>query len=429
MTDGRGDEFSHRRGREFRSQAGTRLTPRGGWGTKMEEAAATQTGFDRFDPAFLSDPYPFYKMLYGQAPMVLQLELPTALLARYADVVAALRDPQTFSSAPIRQISQAHIFGGAPTLILTDPPVHTRLRRLVNQAFAPRRIREMEPRIRQIANDLMTKVERAGSFEAMKDLAEPLPTMVIAEMLGVPSEDYIMFKEWSDALLEVSNVPPGAPPPPSFDEALAAERAYFKDRYEELRRKPGSDLMSMLIQAQEKDALSFDEVAGFFNLLLLAGNETTTNLIGNGLYALMRYPDQYESLRRDTSLMPGAIEEMLRFDCPVQATGRNVIRECEFGGVRMQPGTMVVVLNGAANRDPAQFPDPERFDIRRDPNDHVAFGEGIHFCLGAALARLEGSIGIAAVLERFPRLRLAAEPAYKKSFNVRGLVSLPLNLE
>jgi len=399
----------------------------------MEEAAAqTGSGFDRFDPAFLSDPYPFYKMLYGQPPMVLQLELTTVLLARYADVVAALRDPHTFSSAPIRRISQADIFGGVPTLILTDPPVHTRLRRLVNQAFAPRRIREMEPRIRQIADDLMSKVERAGSFEAMKDLAEPLPTMVIAEMLGIPSNDYQMFKEWSEALLQVANVPPGAPPPPGFHEALEQERAYFKERYEELRRTPGNDLMSMLIQKQENDALTFDEVAGFFNLLLLAGNETTTNLIGNGLYALMRHPEQCEALRCDPSLMPGAIEEMLRWDCPVQATGRNVLSDCEFHGTRLRANTVVVVLNGAANRDPAQFPDADRFDIRRDPNDHVAFGEGIHFCLGAALARMEGSIAIGSVLSRFPRLRLDArreEPQYKKSFNVRGLISLPLSID
>jgi cytochrome P450 len=395
----------------------------------MEQAAA-QTTFDRFDPSFLSDPYPFYKMLYGQPPMVLDLEFRTALLARYADVVAALRDVQKFSSAPVRQISQAHIFGGVPTLILTDPPAHTRLRRLVNQAFAPRRIREMEPRIRQIAADLLAKVERKGSFEAMKDMAEPLPTMVIAEMLGIPSSDYQMFKHWSDTLLEVSNVPPGAPPPPGFHEALEAERAYFRERYEELRRNPGNDLMSMLIQAQEKDALTFDEVAGFFNLLLLAGNETTTNLIGNGLYALTRHPDQLRALRDDPALMPGAIEEMLRWDCPVQATGRNVAHDCEFAGVPLTAGTVVVVLNGAANRDPAQFPDPDRFDIRRDPNDHVAFGEGIHFCLGAALARLEGSIAIGSVLQRFSRLRLGEkEPIYKKSFNVRGLVNLPLLIE
>jgi cytochrome P450 len=397
----------------------------------MEQAAA-QSGFDRFDATFLSDPYPFYKMLYDQPPMVLDLELPTALVARYGDVVAALRDPHTFSSAPIRQISQAHIFGGVPTLILTDPPVHTRLRRLVNQVFAPRRIRAMEPRIRQIADDLLSKVERAGSFEAMKDLAEPLPTMVIAEVLGIPPDDYQMFKAWSNALLEVSNVPPGSPPPPGFEEALAEERIYFKNRYEELRRHPGGDLMSMLIQAQEKDALTFDEVAGFFNLLLLAGNETTTNLIGNGLAALMTHPEQLGLLRRDPSLIPSAIEEMLRWDCPVQATGRNIVRDCEFAGIRLREGTVVVILNGAANRDPAQFPDPDRFDITRTPNDHVAFGEGIHFCLGVALARLEGSIAIASVLDRFPRLRLAdgqGGPVHKKSFHVRGLVSLPLSIE
>ena len=184
--------------------------------------------------------------------------------------------------------------------------------------------------------------------------------------------------------------------------------------------------MSMLIQAQEKDALTFDEVAGFFNLLLLAGNETTTDLIGNGLYALMRHPEQLELLRREPALMAGAIEEMLRWDCPIQATGRNVIRECGLGGTRLRPGTAVAVLNGAANRDPAQFPDADRFDIRRDPNDHIAFGEGIHFCLGAALARLEGSIAIGAALNRFPRCgwrNTDGSTKYKKSFHVRGLAA------
>jgi cytochrome P450 len=396
------------------------------------EQDSVVSGFDRFDPSFLSDPYPFYKALYGQPPMVLQLETPTVLLARYADVIVALRDPAAFSSGPIRPMSQVHIFGGVPTLILTDPPAHTRLRRLVNQVFAPRRIREMEPRIREIADSLLSKAERTGNFEVMKDLAEPLSTMVIAEVLGIPSADYQMFKSWSDALLQLSNVPPGSPPPAGFTDALAAERAYFKTRYEELRRRPGSDLMSMLIQAQESDKLTFDEVAGFFNLLLLAGNETTTNLIGNGLYALMRHPEQLELLRREPGLMPSAIAEMLRYDCPVQATGRNMIREYDLAGTQLRPGMTVVVLNGAANRDPAAFPDADRFDITRDPNDHVAFGEGIHFCLGAALARLEGTIAIGAALSRFPRMRLGEGEdriMHKKSFHVRGLERLPVSID
>jgi cytochrome P450 len=275
------------------------------------------------------------------------------------------------------------------------------------------------------------RVGQARTFEVMKDLAEPLPTMVIAELLGIPSADYKMFKDWSDAILEVANIPLGTPPSAGFREALAAERAYFKERCVELRRNPGNDLMSMLIRAEESDKLSFDEVTGFFNLLLLAGNETTTNLIGNGLYALMRHPDQLDLLRREPALTARAIEEMLRWDCPVQATGRNVTRECEFAGTHLRQNMAVIVLNGAANRDPAQFPDPDRFDIRRDPNEHVAFGEGIHFCLGSALARLEGSIAIGAALARFPRLRLAdeQEAIYKKSFHLRGLERLPVNID
>jgi pimeloyl-[acyl-carrier protein] synthase len=394
--------------------------------------AASNFGFDPYDPAFRRDPYTFYKPLYSQPPLVLELEIPTAVLARYADVVAVLRDPLTFSSDPHVQTAHSLIFGRAPTLILSDPPVHTRLRRLVNQAFAPRRIRAIEPRIRKITDDLLFRVEQKGAFEAVADLAEPLPTMVIAEILDVPPADYQSFKTWADALLAVSNLPLGAPPPPGFNEALAAERAYFDCRYQELRRNPGTGLISALIQAEEKDALSFDELAGFFNLLLLAGTETTTNLIGNGLYALLRHPEQLERLRRSPVLLPSAIEEMLRWDCPVQATGRHCNKECELGGAHLRPHMAVVVLNGAANRDPAQFPEPERFDIAREPNPHVAFGEGIHFCLGAALARLEGAVAIGAVLERFATVRLADPdfvPTYKPSFNVRGLTHLPLRID
>jgi cytochrome P450 len=397
----------------------------------MDNVAAN-FGFDPYNPSFQRDPYQFYKFLYDRPPLALELEIPIALLARYADVVTALRDPATFSSAPVDQISQASIFGGSPTLILSDPPVHTRLRRLVNQVFAPRRIREMAPRICQITDDLLTRVERKGEFEVKEDLAEPLPTMMIAEILGVPSSEYLMFKGWSDALLAISNVPPGSEPPPQFIRALADEREYFNARYQELRRNPGNDLMSTLIQAEDRDALNFEEVSGFFNLLLLAGNETTTNLIGNGLYALLRHPDQLELLRRDPGLLPGAIEEMLRWDCPIQATGRNTTRECELGGSRIGKNVQVIILNGAANRDPAQFPDADRFDIRRAPNDHIGFGEGIHFCLGAALARLEGSTAIGEVLRRFGDPRLADPdfvPAYKGSFNVRGLTRLPVAID
>jgi cytochrome P450 len=394
--------------------------------------AASGFDFDPYDPAFQRDPYRFYKFLYNQPPMLLDLAFPTVLLARYSDVVTALRDPQSFSSTPRVQTPQALIFGAAPTLILTDPPVHTRLRRLVGQAFAPRRMREIEPRIRQITDDLLAAVEQRGSFDAIADLAAPLPTMVIAEILGVPANDYPMFKAWSGALLEVSNVSPDAAPPAGFNEALAAERAYFNARYEELRRHPGTDLMSALIQAEEKDALTFDEVAGFFNLLLLAGNETTANLIGNGLYALMRHPDQLALLRRNPALLPSAIEEILRWDSPVQATGRHLARDCQLGETWLSEGKSVVILNGAANRDPAQFPDPDRFDIAREPNAHLALGEGIHFCLGAALARLEGATAIGAVLARFEHLSLLGPdfvPAYRRSFNVRGLIRLPLSID
>jgi cytochrome P450 len=312
-----------------------------------------------------------------------------------------------------------------------DPPTHTRLRRLVSRDFTPRRIRELEPRIREIAKNLIDDAERRGALDVMADLATPLPVMVISELLGVPPAEYRQFKHWSDKVVEADNTIPGMPIPDDIKRAFTELNAYFAEEIVRRRRNPGTDLVSALVAAHdEAEALSADELLQFVVLLLLAGNETTTNLIGNGMLALGRNPGAMAALRSKPELMRGAIEEMLRYDGPVQATFRTATKDIVVGGTPIAAGTGVFVIVAAADRDPAQFKDPETFDITRAPNEHLAFGDGIHFCIGAPLARLEGSIAIGTALERFPRLRLKDPDAltYKGSYFLRGLSRLEMAL-
>ncbi|HVA67723.1 MAG TPA: cytochrome P450, partial [Candidatus Binataceae bacterium] len=300
-------------------------------------------------------------------------------------------------------------------------------------AFTPRRIRDLEPKIREFTTRLLDRAKSQGGIEVMADLANPLPVMVIAEMLGVAHDHYAMFKQWSDVIVEVDNTPPGMPLPDKIRETVANLRGYFTEEIERRRANPGDDLISVLVAANEdsEETLSAGELLAFVILLLLAGNETTTNLIGNGMLALTRNPGQLNRLRREPGLIPSAIEEMLRYDCPVQSTMRHIRQDVEIAGTKVAANTPVFVILAAANRDPAKFKSPDVFDIGREPNEHLAFGDGIHFCLGAALARLEGSIAINALLERFPKLRPANPEApltYKGSYFLRGLASLPMEI-
>ena len=398
-----------------------------------------QVYFNPWDPEFRANPYPYYAPLLAGPPPVIELVQKIALIARYADVTAVLRDAR-FSAdrskttiAQVEQIRDRGPFKGAPTILTSDPPVHTRLRRLVSRDFTPRRIREIEPRIRVITAQLLDAVQRKGELEVMADLANPLPVMVIAEMLGVPPGRYETFKRESDIIVSSDNTAPGTPLPATFHEAVDSLRGYFADEIGKRRRKPGTDLISALVAAHdEAESLSAEELLAFVVLLLLAGNETTTNLIGNGMQALGRDQQQIELLHRSPELMPRAIEESLRYDGPVQATFRLAVKKTNLSGTDIEPGTGCFIMLAAANRDPAQFPNPDQFDILRDPNDHVAFGGGIHYCIGAPLARLEGVIAIGELLRRFPRLRMkdpGAKLTYKGSFFLRGLDSLPMALE
>ena len=400
----------------------------------MADGKATEVYFNPYDEAYRANPYPHYKAQYGRPPVILNLMMPVALVARYADVLTVLRDHAQFSSDwsknSMRMNPQADLFGNAATVLTSDPPIHTRLRRLVSRAFTPKRIKDLEPRIKEITNMLLDRAEAKGELEVIDDLAGPLPVMVISEMLGVAAADHEKFKYWSDRVIERRNVPPGMPMPEEIRAAIKDLTAYLAAEIEKRRKQPADDLIGALVTAyEENEALSAEGMLAFVILLLVAGNETTTNLIGNGLLALGRNPDQLELLRSDPSLLHRAIEEMLRYDGPVQSTGRHPTAEVEIAGTAIKPGMVTLVMLAAANRDPAEFENPDKFDIMREHNPHVAFGDGIHFCLGAALARLEGQIAFSTVLARFPKLRLAypdAVVSYKGSYFLRGLAALPI---
>jgi len=398
--------------------------------------AAENIYFNPWDPAFRANPYPHYRPLLAGPPRILDLFGPTAMVTRFADVTAVLRDHAHFSSVRPRDPSEPPNegpFAGARTMLFSDPPMHTRLRRLVSRDFTPRRIREMEPRIREIAKNLIDAAARNGDFDVMSGIANALPVMVIAEMLGVPPDHYEQFKHWSDVVVSGDNTLPGSPLPDEFHAATKALRDYFAEEIERRRKQPGTDLVSALVAAHDDtEAMTADELLAFVLLLLLAGNETTTNLIGNGMLALGRNPAQMDLLRQHPEMMPRAIEEILRYDGPVQSTIRFTTENVNLGGTELPAKLGCFIIVAAANRDPAQFSDPDRFDISREPRDHVALGEGIHFCIGAPLARMEGAIAIGAMLERFPRLRLKnpdAEVFYKGSYFLRGLNSLTMSIE
>ncbi len=312
-------------------------------------------------------------------------------------------------------------------MLVADPPDHTRLRTLVQKAFTPRMVERLRPRIETLVEEALNAAGERGGMDLVADLAYPLPVTVIAELLGVPVEDRAAFRRWSDAL--VGALDPVAPA--NRRGAVLAARdalhAYLRQVIAERRADPRDDLISRLVEAEEQgDRLSGPELLAMGVLLLVAGHETTVNLISNGVNALLNHPDQLARLHREPELIEPAVEELLRYDSPVQLTGRVALEALELGGQRVEPGQMVTLMLGAANRDPRVFADPGRLDLGRDPNPHLAFGRGIHFCLGAPLARLEGQIAIGALIRRFPGLRLAGVPERRPTVTLRGFVSLPL---
>ena len=314
-------------------------------------------------------------------------------------------------------------------LLMLDPPDHTRIHNLVNKAFTRRVVDGLRPRIESQVEELLDAVEPSGEMDLVRDFASPLPITVIAELLGVPPEDRARFKRWSDdliALLDPFNAPKGLA---GAQDAFGELSVYLRGVFAERRRDPRDDVVSRLLAAEEGgDALTEAELISTSMIILGAGHETTTKLIGNAVLALLRNPGERKRLRDDPSLVHSAVEEFLRYDSPVQMTDRVAVEDCEIGGKRIRKGQVVVVLLGAANRDPEVFPDPDRLDLARPHNPHLSFGQGGHFCLGAQLARAEAQIAIEALIRRFPDFDGTTSPPRVPSMILRGPTSLPLTL-
>jgi pimeloyl-[acyl-carrier protein] synthase len=386
--------------------------------------------YNPFLPEVREDPYPQYQALREADPVHRSPFLNMWVLTRYEDVALVLRD-QRFSADRTKWEGFQALEGFQPvrSLLSLDPPDHTRLRTLVTKAFTPRVVEQLRSQAQVIVDEALDRAASHGEMELIEDLAYPLPVAVIAGMLGVPRDDWPRFREWSRVL--VSSLDPVALPDSDQITAVrAAEDAlfeYLSGVVAERRREPRDDLISALIAVEERgDVLNERELLVMLNLLLVAGHETTVNLIGNGMLALLRNPEQLALLRRRPELLESAVEELLRFDSPVQLTGRIAAEACEVGGQQIGRGKLVLTLLGAANRDPQQFPDPDRLDLTRSPNQHFSFGRGIHFCLGAPLARLEGRIAISSLVSRFAELRQVGEAVRSQTITLRGLTRLPL---
>ena len=381
----------------------------------------------------IQDPYPTYARLRARSPVHRSRLLEAWVFTRYADVEAILRDYKRFSNMPSSRRASKRQASFAPpradwTMLFLDPPDHTRLRALVNQAFTPRAVNALEPHIRAIMGELLDDIADPAGFDLMTAVANPLPVIVIAEMLGVPPEDRARFKHWSDARARLLEPTITAPERALAGAAGESLDAYLMPIIQARRREPRDDIVSALAQAEEEgDSLTEREMLLMLRLLLIAGNETTTNLIGNGMLALLRHPEQLELLREDPSRIPAAVEELLRFDTPVQLDIRAVLEDCEIRGTTLRRGDGAVLAIGAANRDPEVFDDPERLDVERSKGSNVSFGRGVHHCIGAPLARLEGRIALEMLLERYSSLRLLTDrPAFRRGIVLRGLETLPV---
>jgi cytochrome P450 len=386
--------------------------------------------FNPYDPALHQDPYPAYRRLRDEYPVHHNSELRFWTLSRYADVFEALQAPDLYISGKGVAVgfgdyegeAQA---GGVPLLITTDRPRHTQLRALVSRAFTPRRVAQLEPRIRAIARSLLDALEDRREFDLVEDFSGPLPTIVIAEMLGVPAADQKWFKEKSTAVAQLDPTLPRG----ERDRGAAMELGlYLAEVLAQRRREPRDDLLSALLAAEiDGEHLSQQELIGFAFLLLVAGNETTTNLISNAAILLDRHRDQRQLLLEDRARIPTAVEEFLRFDSPVQGLARTTTAPVNLHGVTIPEGGRVLLLFGAANHDERRIPAAERFDVRRDPNPHLAFGFGAHFCLGANLARLEARVAFEELLARMPDYR-TTDPRVQRTCSgpIRGVLSLPI---
>jgi cytochrome P450 len=392
----------------------------------------TAVEYDPYSYELDVDPYPAYRHLRDREPVYYNARLDFFALTRFDDVLDAFVDWQTYSSArgTVLELMDHEITG--PLIIFMDPPRQTRLRNLVSKAFTPRRVAELEPRIREIATGYLEPLRERTSCDIVREFTAKLPMDVISTLLGIPAEDRDMFRGWSNDVLHRE---PGNPmPPASALRAMTAMLDYIRACMAERRRRPREDMMTALLQAELPDGaggrtrLSDVEIESFINLLATAGNETVTKLLATALYWLWRNPDQRRLLVADPKLVPGAVEETLRYDPPSQYQGRTLTREVELHGRALPEGARVLLINGATGRDERRFPDPDRFDVRRRIELHLGFGYGHHICLGANLARLESRIALGELLARIPDYEIPEGGIeWMHSSNVRGFAGLVLH--
>jgi pimeloyl-[acyl-carrier protein] synthase len=401
--------------------------------------------YDLNSAEFLRDPYPVYDLLRVADPIHWSAENEYWILTRYADIVSLIQDDRLSSDrigahasrmpAEAKQYFRPFFGAVSSWMLMIDPPDHTRLRGLVNKAFTPAVVENMRAQVQTLVDDMLAQVKPAGRMDLMNELANPLPAIVIALLLGVPGTDQAAFKEWSDDIaMGLGGIDSARTKEELFAMYDLAQKsylslaAYFREKVAELRVTPQNNLLSAFIQAEEQgDRLTEHELIANCVLLMIAGHETTTNLIGNGMLALLRNPDQKAALSRAPDTIVVAVEELLRYDSPVQKMARIAKSDFEVAGKQIKQGQLVCFSFAAANRDPAQFDTPSQLDLARRPNRHLAFGHGLHYCVGAALARLEAQIAVNRILAQLTNLKLETEQLdWNRNLTLRGLKSLPV---
>jgi cytochrome P450 len=388
---------------------------------------------------FYADPYPTYTRLRAENPVYWSPALGCWLITRYEDVLSSLRNPK-FSSAKmpafagqlpedVRDQIEPFILYLSSFLGLSDPPDHSRLRKLANKAFTPTVVQAMEPRIQDIVNTLLDGLEEIPQFDLIQSFAYPLPALVISEVIGLPKQDVAQFKQWSDDIVAfIGGSRPDGAIALRGQTSMLAMVDYYQQLITRRRTSPTNDLLSALLAVEDEGSrLTEVELLATCVTLLAGGHETTTNLIANGMLALLRNPGQYEALRSQPDLMITAVEELLRYDAPVQRAERVTVGPVDVRGCEIRGGDRVLLVIGSANRDSSQFPEADSLNLGRSPNKHLAFGFGTHFCIGSPLARLEAAIAFRALLDRLPKIRLASdELQWHHSVGNRGMISMPV---
>ena len=406
---------------------------------RADRAALALSLYHLLDPEVLANPYPLYRRLRTEDPVHWDPFLHAWVVTRYCDVVHVLHYFSADRTPTPEQLSSMNLSAITPIaavmvkqMLFLDAPAHTRLRSLASSAFTPGRVKVLRSHIQQIADRLIDAVmeRKSGQMDIISDFAEPLPAIVTAEMLGVPTSDHRQLKDWTADFAEMlGNFQHNPDHVPKVLRTLEEMLEYFRERVRELRVHPREGLINSLLTAEiNGDRLTEEEVIANSIVTMVGGQETTTNLIGNGLLTLLRHPAEMQRLRFDPALIPSAVEELLRYESPSQHTARMAPCDLELGGRKISKRQAVIAVMGAGNRDPERFPDPDRLDLARTDNRHLAFGWAAHFCFGAALARIEGQVSFATILRRMPNLALQQVPLqWRTNLGLRGLVTLPVS--